>query len=159
MKAKTAEKVEQRVKSGVSLFTDYDIYLFKQGNHFRLFEKLGSHPMTVEGVSGTYFAVWAPNAKKVSVVGDFNYWNTQTHPLFPRWDSSGIFEGFIPGIGIGALYKFNIESNINGYKANRGDPFAVYWEEPPKTSPIVWNLDYEWHDEEWMKNRKKKTTL
>ena len=111
MKAKTAVKVEQRVKSGVSLFTDYDIYLFKQGNHFRLFEKLGSHPMTVEGVSGTYFAVWAPNAKKVSVVGDFNYWNTQTHPLFPRWDSSGIFEGFIPGIGIGALYKFNIESN------------------------------------------------
>lgn len=159
MKAKTAEKVEQRVKSGVSLFTDYDIYLFKQGNHFRLFEKLGSHPMTVEGVSGTYFAVWAPNAKKVSVVGDFNYWNTQTHPLFPRWDSSGIFEGFIPGIGIGALYKFNIESNINGYKANRGDPFAVYWEEPPKTSPIVWNLDYEWHDEEWMKNRKKNNSL
>jgi len=100
-----------------------------------------------------------PMPKKVSVVGDFNYWNTQTHPLFPRWDSSGIFEGFIPGIGIGALYKFNIESNINGYKANRGDPFAVYWEEPPKTSPIVWNLDYEWHDEEWMKNRKKNNSL
>ncbi len=159
MKAKTAEKVEQRVKSGVSLFTDYDIYLFKQGNHFRLFEKLGAHPMTVEGVSGTYFAVWAPNAKRVSVVGDFNYWNTQTHLLFSRWDSSGIFEGFIPGIGIGALYKFNIESNVNGYKANRGDPFAVYWEEPPKTSPIVWNLDYEWHDEEWMKNRKKYNSL
>lgn len=159
MKAKTAEKVEQRVKSGVSLFTDYDIYLFKQGNHFRLFEKLGSHPMTVEGVSGTYFAVWAPNAKKVSVVGDFNYWNTQTHPLFSRWDSSGIFEGFIPGIGIGALYKFNIESNVNGYKANRGDPFALYWEEPPKTSPIVWNLDYEWHDGEWMKTRKKNNSL
>ncbi len=159
MKAKTAEKVEQRVKSGVSLFTDYDIYLFKQGNHFRLFEKLGSHPMTVEGVNGTYFAVWAPNAKKVSVVGDFNYWNTQTHPLFPRWDSSGIFEGFIPGIGIGALYKFHIESNINGYKANRGDPFAVYWEEPPKTSPIIWNLDYQWHDDEWMKNRKKNNSL
>ncbi len=159
MKAKTAEKVEQRVKSGVSLFTDYDIYLFKQGNHFRLFEKLGAHPMTVEGVSGTYFAVWAPNAKKVSVVGDFNYWNTQTHPLFARWDSSGIFEGFIPGIGVGALYKFNIESNVNGYKANRGDPFAVYWEEPPKTSPIVWNLDYEWHDEAWMKNRKKNNSL
>ncbi len=159
MKAKTAEKAEQRVKSGVSLFTDFDIYLFKQGNHFRLFEKLGSHPMTVEGVSGTYFAVWAPNAKKVSVVGDFNYWNTQTHPLFSRWDSSGIFEGFIPGIGIGALYKFNIESNANGYKANRGDPFALYWEEPPKTSPVVWNLDYEWQDDEWMKNRKKNNSL
>ncbi len=159
MKAKTAEKVEQRVKTGVSLFTDYDIYLFKQGNHFRLFEKLGAHPMTVEGVNGTYFAVWAPNAKKVSVVGDFNYWNTQTHPLFSRWDSSGIWEGFLPGIGIGALYKFNIESNVNGYKANRGDPFALYWEEPPKTSPIVWNLDYEWHDSEWMKNRKKNNAL
>ncbi|HEX3020723.1 MAG TPA: 1,4-alpha-glucan branching protein GlgB [Chitinispirillaceae bacterium] len=159
MKAKTAEKVEQRVKSGVSLFSDYDIYLFKQGNHFRLFEKLGAHPMTVEGVNGTYFAVWAPNAKRVSVVGDFNYWNTQTHPLFSRWDSSGIWEGFLPGIGLGALYKFNIESNVNGYKANRGDPFALYWEEPPKTSPIVWNLDYEWHDSEWMKNRKKNNAL
>lgn len=159
MKAKTAEKQEQRVKNGVSLFTEYDIYLFKQGNHFRLFEKLGAHSMTVDGVNGTYFAVWAPNAKKVSVVGDFNYWNTQTHELFARWDSSGIWEGFLPGLGVGALYKFNIESNVNGYKANRGDPFAVYWEEPPKTSPVVWNLDYEWHDTDWMQNRKKNNSL
>lgn len=159
MKAKTAEKTEQRVRSDVSLFSDYDIYLFKQGNHFRLFEKLGAHPMTVEGVNGTYFAVWAPNAKKVSVVGDFNYWNTQTHQLNARWDASGIWEGFIPGIGLGSLYKFNIESNVNGYKANRGDPFALFWEEPPKTSPVVWNLDYQWNDTDWMKKRKKKNAL
>ena len=84
---------------------------------------------------------FGPNAKSICR-WRFQLLEYSDSPLFPRWDSSGIFEGFIPGIGIGALYKFNIESNINGYKANRGDPFAVYWEEPPKTSPIVWNLDY-----------------
>jgi len=159
MKAKTAEKPEQRVRGGISLFTDYDVYLFKEGNHFRLFEKLGAHPMTFEGTEGTYFAVWAPNAKLVSVVGDFNYWNPKSHQLFVRWDSSGIWEGFISGIGVGDLYKFHIESNVNTYQANKGDPFALYWEEPPRTSPIIWNLDYEWNDSEWMKNRKKNNSL
>jgi 1,4-alpha-glucan branching enzyme len=125
MKSKTtAEKPEPRVQSGVSLFSDFDIYLFKQGNHYRLFEKLGAHVMTVDDVKGTYFAVWAPNAKKVSVVGDFNHWNPETHPLAARWDGSGIWEGFITGIDTGTLYKFHIDSNYNGYKANRGDPFA-----------------------------------
>ena len=155
----TAEKPEPRVQSGVSLFTDFDVYLFKEGNHFRLFEKLGAHPMSVDGVKGTYFAVWAPNAKYVSVVGDFNYWNTQDHPLLMRWDGSGIWEGFIPGIDVGTLYKFHIDSNFNGYRANRGDPFAYFWEESPKTSPIVWTLDYEWNDSEWMKTRKKVNDL
>ncbi|HON11024.1 MAG TPA: 1,4-alpha-glucan branching protein GlgB [Chitinispirillaceae bacterium] len=160
MKSKTtAEKPEPRVQSGVSLFSDFDIYLFKQGNHYRLFEKLGAHVMTVDDVKGTYFAVWAPNAKKVSVVGDFNHWNPETHPLAARWDGSGIWEGFITGIDTGTLYKFHIDSNYNGYKANRGDPFAFFWEEPPKTSPIVWNLDYEWQDQEWMNERKEKNKL
>ena len=160
MKSKTtAEKPEPRVQSGVSLFSDFDVYLFKQGNHYRLFEKLGAHVMTVDDVKGTYFAVWAPNAKKVSVVGDFNHWNPETHPLTARWDGSGIWEGFITGIDTGTLYKFHIDSNYNGYKANRGDPFAFFWEEPPKTSPIVWNLDYEWQDQEWMNERKEKNKL
>jgi 1,4-alpha-glucan branching enzyme len=160
MKAKAAsERMDSRVKGGVTLFTDFDIYLFKEGNHFKLYEKLGSHTMTVDGVSGTYFAVWAPNAKTVSVVGDFNYWNPTTHPLFVRWDSSGIWEGFIPGIEEGALYKYHIESHVNGYKANRGDPFAFYWETPPKTSPVVWNLDYTWNDAQWMEDRKKVNDL
>jgi 1,4-alpha-glucan branching enzyme len=160
MKAKTAdERVDSRVKNGVTLFTDFDIYLFKEGNHFKLYDKFGSHTMTVDGVKGTYFAVWAPNAKSVSVVGDFNYWNPSTHPLFVRWDSSGIWEGFIPGIEAGALYKYHIESHVNGYKANRGDPFAYYWETPPKTSPVVWDLDYTWSDAQWMENRKNANDL
>ena len=145
--------------SGVSLFTDFDIYLFKEGNHFKLYDKLGAHPMTVDGVKGTYFAVWAPNAKSVSVTGDFNYWHPTTHPLFVRWDSSGIWEGFIPDINPGDKYKFHVESHVNGYRANRGDPFAFFWEVPPCTSPIVWSLDYEWNDAEWMKTRKKNNDL
>ena len=90
---------------GPSLFTEQDIYLFKEGNHFRLYEKLGSHPMTAEGTEGTYFAVWAPNAERVSVIGDFNGWNRDAHPLALRWDGSGIWEGLIPGVGKGRLYK------------------------------------------------------
>jgi 1,4-alpha-glucan branching enzyme len=154
MKAKKVEKKgNETQKKGMTLFTDYDIYLFKEGNHFHLYEKLGAHPMTVEGTDGTYFAVWAPNARKVSVVGDFNGWNEQAHQLNVRWDSSGIWEGFIPGVTRGMYYKFHLESNHNGYHANRGDPFAFYWEVAPKTSPIVWSLDYTWHDKDWMGKR------
>lgn len=160
MKSKTAvEKNENKVTNNVSLFSDFDIYLFKEGNHLKLYEKLGAHQMTVEGVEGCYFAVWAPNAQTVSIVGDFNHWNPKMHPLFARSDNSGIWEGFLSGIEQGTLYKFHVESSVNGYKANRGDPFALYWEVPPQTSPIVWNLDYTWHDEEWMKERKKVNEL
>lgn len=158
MKPLTTRKVE-KVQSGVTLLTDYDVYLFREGNHFRLFEKLGAHVMTVDKVKGTYFAVWAPNAKTVSVVGDFNSWDPKSHPLTSRWDSSGIWEGFIPGIEEGTLYKFHIDSNTGAYTANKGDPFAVHWEQPPATSPIVWNLDYEWSDKEWMEKRKTKNSL
>ncbi len=151
---------EQPVAPGsVTLLSDYDIYLFKEGNHFHLYDKLGAHPMTVDGVKGTYFAVWAPNAKNVSVVGDFNGWNTGKSPIYPRWDSSGIWEGFIPGIQAGMYYKFHVESHVNGYRANRGDPFAFYWEVAPKTSPIVWDLDYQWNDAQWMSERKSRNAL
>ncbi|MER3445593.1 MAG: 1,4-alpha-glucan branching enzyme [Candidatus Dadabacteria bacterium] len=143
----------------VSIITDHDIYLFKEGSHFKLYDKLGSHPMTVDGVQGTYFSVWAPNAKSVSVIGDFNKWSPESHILNVRWDGSGIWEGFIPGIQRGDIYKYHIVSNYNNYRVNKGDPFAFYYETPPKTASIVWDIRYEWGDNEWMKERYKVNAL
>ncbi|MBZ4035001.1 1,4-alpha-glucan branching protein GlgB [Flavobacterium sp. 17A] len=142
-----------------SLFTDFDIDLFKAGKHFKLFEKLGAHLTEVNGVKGVYFAVWAPTAHSVSVVGDFNYWTQGEHVLNVRWDSSGIWEGFIPEISKGALYKYKIQSGINGVITEKADPFALYCEKPPHTASVVWDLDYKWKDENWMKNRKEKNGL
>jgi len=142
-----------------SLFTDFDIDLFKAGKHFKLYEKLGAHLTEVNGVKGVYFAVWAPTAHSVSVVGDFNYWNSGEHVLNVRWDSSGIWEGFIPEISKGALYKYKIQSSINGVVTEKADPFALYCEKPPHTASVVWDLDYKWKDENWMQNRKDKNGL
>lgn len=139
--------------------TDLDVFLFKEGTHFQLFEKLGSHPMTIQGIEGTYFALWAPNAKQVSVIGDFNEWNRSTHHLFPRWDSSGIWEGFIPDVRQGAIYKYFILSKTSGVELEKGDPFAFTWETPPKTASVVWDLSYNWNEENWMKVREKKNHL
>ncbi|WP_119791107.1 1,4-alpha-glucan branching protein GlgB [Flavobacterium anhuiense] len=136
-----------------SLFTDFDIDLFKAGKHFRLYEKLGAHLTEVNGVKGVYFAVWAPTAQSVSVVGDFNYWTQGEHNLNVRWDSSGIWEGFIPNISKGALYKYKIQSNINCVITEKADPFALYCEKPPHTASVVWDLDYKWKDENWMQKR------
>ncbi|MDY0990181.1 1,4-alpha-glucan branching protein GlgB [Flavobacterium sp. CFBP9031] len=136
-----------------SLFTDFDIDLFKAGKHFRLYEKLGAHLIEVDGVKGVYFAVWAPTAHSVSVVGDFNYWTQGEHVLNVRWDSSGIWEGFIPDISKGALYKYKIQSSINGVITEKADPFARYCEKPPHTASVVWDLDYKWKDHNWMQNR------
>lgn len=160
MKAKNTTPAEKaQPVQGVSLFTEFDIYLFKEGNHFHLYDKLGAHPMTVDGVEGTYFAVWAPNARFVSVVGDFNGWNRASHPMGARWDSSGIWEVFVPNIGKGMYYKFHVKSGANDYEADRGDPFALYWETAPKTSPIIWDLEYSWSDAEWMEHRAEKNKL
>ncbi|AMM40370.1 glycogen branching protein [Candidatus Desulfofervidus auxilii] len=148
-----------KVRYDVSLFTDYDIYLFKQGNHFRLYEKLGAHLMTVNNIQGAFFGVWAPNAANVSVIGDFNGWNTETHPLRMREDGSGIWEGFIPHIKQGTLYKYHIVSKYNHYEVDKGDPYAFYWEVSPKTASIVWDLSYEWKDSAWMTNRYKSNNL
>ena len=142
-----------------SLLTDHDIYLFKEGNFFRSYEKLGSHIATAGDRKGVYFAVWAPNAESVSVIGDFNYWDPAANPLGVRWDSSGIWEGFIPDIGKGELYKYHIASKHQGYRIEKGDPFSFYWEVSPKTASIVWDLAYEWHDKEWMDNRYKQNSL
>ena len=142
-----------------SLFTDFDIDLFKAGKHFKLYEKLGAHLVEVNGVKGVYFAVWAPTAQSVSVVGDFNYWTGNEHQLQVRWDSSGIWEGFIPEITKGALYKYKIQSNINGIVTEKADPFALYCEKPPHTASVVWDLDYKWKDENWMQSRKETNGL
>ncbi len=142
-----------------SMLTDHDIYLFKEGNHFRLYEKLGSHIRTVNGLQGTFFAVWAPDAERVSVIGDFNGWNPRSHLLEARWDSSGIWEGFIPGIGHGALYKYHIVSKEGNYRVDKMDPFAFFLEVSPRTASIVWDLSYDWKDFEWMARRRESNSL
>lgn len=139
--------------------TDLDVFLFREGTHFQLFEKLGSHLTTIQGVEGTYFALWAPNAKQVSVIGDFNGWNRTMHPLFPRWDSSGIWEGFIPGVKQGAIYKYFILSKVNNLELEKGDPFAFVWETPPKTASVVWDLHHIWNEGDWLQVREKKNHL
>lgn len=140
-----------------SLFTDFDISLFRSGKHYKIYEKLGSHIVEVDGQWGTYFAVWAPSARSVSVIGNFNGWNSKEHPLFPRWDSSGIWEGFIPKIGRGELYKYHIHAQ-DGRHLQKGDPYALFWEIPPNTASIVWDLPYTWNDEAWLKQRREKAT-
>jgi 1,4-alpha-glucan branching enzyme len=142
-----------------SLLTDHDIYLFKEGSHFALYDKLGAHAALVNGVAGTHFAVWAPNAKYVSVIGDFNGWNAGSHPLNVRWDGSGIWEGFVPGVGPGAGYKYHISSAHRDYRAEKADPFAFFAETPPGTASVVWDLSYAWGDGEWMKNRRRANAL
>jgi 1,4-alpha-glucan branching enzyme len=144
---------------GPTLLSEYDIHLFKEGNFFKMFEKLGAHIMTAEGEKGTHFALWAPNAKGVSVIGDFNGWNPDTHPLAIRGDGSGIWEGFIPGLGTGSLYKFHIVSKHRKYKVEKGDPLGFCWEIAPRTATVIWDLDYQWEDKEWMMNRKEHNDL
>lgn len=142
-----------------SLFTEFDIELFKSGHHYRLYEKLGSHLTEVDGEKGTYFAVWAPSARSVSVIGDFNYWVEGDHQLNVRWDESGIWEGFIPGVEQGAVYKYKIHSHHNDVKTEKADPYAKRCEHPPKTASVVWDLKKEWKDRQWMKKRKSKNAL
>jgi 1,4-alpha-glucan branching enzyme len=156
---KEPQKKVGKVKNDASLLTDYDIYLFKEGKHFSLYDKLGAHTVHEKEKEGTHFSVWAPNAESVSVIGDFNGWNTESHRLQVRWDESGIWEGFIPGIGQGELYKYHIHSMHHGYTVDKGDPFGYFWESPPNTSSIVWDLRYEWKDSSWIDSRKTHNSL
>ena len=156
LKAKTGE---QPVSQKVTLLTEDDLYLFNEGSHFRLYEKLGAHLLTTEdGQEGAYFAVWAPDAEQVFVIGDFNGWDKASHPLYSQ-GQSGIWERFIPGVGKGALYKYRINSRYRGYKVGKADPYAFYNEIPPKTASVVWSLEYSWGDQEWMKKRHERNTL
>jgi 1,4-alpha-glucan branching enzyme len=138
-----------------TLLSEQDLYLYNEGSHFRIYDKLGAHLMEYDGQKGVYFAVWAPNAKKVTVVGDFNEWNKTKNPLHLR-GSSGIWEGFVPGVEKGAPYKYHISSHLQGYKAEKVDPVAFHAEVPPKSASVVWDLDYQWNDAAWMKERKKR---
>lgn len=142
-----------------SFFTEFDIDLFKAGKHYRLYEKLGSHTIHLNGQEGTYFAVWAPSASSVSVVGDFNYWMEAEHSLQVRWDSSGIWEGFIPHVGKGTVYKYAIRSKLSSDKIEKADPFAKRCEHPPKTGSIVWDDSHVWNDQNWMQQRASKNNL
>ncbi len=142
-----------------SLFSDFDISLFKAGKHYRLYEKFGAHLTEVNGEKGVYFAVWAPSAKSVSVIGDFNYWMEGEHPLNVRWDGSGIWEGFIPGVEKGTKYKYKIQSHHNDMSLEKADPYALRCEHPPNTASIVWDLDYKWKDKKYMSSRKDKNSL
>jgi 1,4-alpha-glucan branching enzyme len=136
----------------VTLLSEQDIFLFNEGSHFRLYEKLGSHLLSAGAGQETYFAVWAPDAEQVCVIGDFNDWNKTKHPLKPR-DRSGIWEGVIPEAVKGARYKYHIVSRYNDYRVDKADPFGVYNETPPETGSIVWDLEYRWNDQAWMAKR------
>jgi 1,4-alpha-glucan branching enzyme len=136
----------------VSLLGEQDLYLFNEGSHYRMFDKLGAHVMDPGSGLGTSFGVWAPNAREVSVIGAFNQWNPKTHLLRAR-GSSGIWEGFVPGVGKGTLYKFHIESHHHGHRADKTDPFGVFHEKAPRTASVVWDLDYQWSDRDWMQKR------
>ena len=138
--------------------SDDDIYLFNEGSHFRLYEKLGAHLLRGEKTNGCHFAVWAPDAEQVCVVGNFNDWSEESHPLHPR-GQSGIWQGFIPAVGRGTLYKYHIASRYNGYRVNKADPFSIFNEIPPKTASIVWDLEYAWGDQEWMAQRRQRSGL
>jgi 1,4-alpha-glucan branching enzyme len=139
--------------------SDHDVYLFKEGSHGRLYEKLGSHPGTMDGADGTWFGVWAPNAARVSVIGDFNDWNRDRNSLQVRQDGSGIWEGFVPGAAHGNCYKYFIESRHGGTLLEKGDPFAFAWEAPPQTASRIWSLKYDWQDADWMATRSSANAL
>jgi len=138
-----------------SLLTDEDLHLFNEGNHFCLYEKLGAHCMKVDGESGVYFAVWAPNAEKVHVIGDFNGWNRRAHPLNPK-QQSGIWEGFLSGVKKGDIYKYYIQSNHHGIKTEKADPFSFYSEVPLKSGSIVWDSSYQWQDDNWVSKERQR---
>lgn len=142
-----------------SLFGDQDVYHFKEGTHYRLYDKLGAHETNVDGKQGYYFAVWAPFAKYVAVIGDFNGFDKGAHPLSHRNDGTGVWEGFIEGVQRGDAYKYYIESHIDGHTQEKGDPYAIYWEEPPKSASRTWELDYAWDDADWMRERKSKNAI
>ena len=139
------------------VLTDFDLYLIGEGTHYKNYEKLGAHVKTVDGVKGVHFAVWAPNAKRVSVIGDFNRWDGRRHPM-RMLGSSGIWEIFIPGLEEGNLYKFEIRSKYHKYIEQKADPFAFFYEVRPKSAAVVYSIEnrHAWQDKEWMEQRKRK---
>jgi len=146
------------VRHDITFLSDDDLYLFSEGSHHKLYEKLGAHILKIDDAPGTHFTVWAPNAREVHVIGDFNKWNRVSHPLQMR-GKSGIWEGFISGVGAGAVYKYYIISRYRNHTVEKADPFASFYEIPPKTASVVCDLDYKWRDQTWMKNRRERNSL
>ncbi|HEY3107287.1 MAG TPA: 1,4-alpha-glucan branching enzyme, partial [Chloroflexota bacterium] len=145
--------MQQTIRHDISLLSEDDLYLFNEGRHLKIYARLGAHPHQADGVAGTYFATWAPNAHLVSVVGHFNGWMPGAHPLAHR-GQSGVWEGFIPGVGKGEIYKFHVESRHHAYRADKADPYGFWHEVPPRSGSVVWELDYQWGDDEWMATRR-----
>src|SRR5947209_9220870 len=138
----TARATDNQVQPAApqSMLTDFDLYLFNEGTHVRVYEKLGAHPaVSGDGTSGTRFAVWAPNAESVSVIGDFNHWNWQATPLTNR-GNSGIWEGFIPNLGPGTLYKYSIKPRTSWQRIEKADPYGFAAELRPGTASVVWDI-------------------
>jgi len=156
--SKTTEPSTPLIPAIPGQLTDQDLYLFNEGRHYRVYDKLGAHLTNIGGKAGTAFSVWAPNARKVSVTGSFNDWNQDSHQLQPR-GSSGIWEGFIAGAGKGTLYKFHIVSREKGHVGEKADPFGVWHEIAPRTASVVWDLDYQWGDQGWMKAQASRQSL
>jgi 1,4-alpha-glucan branching enzyme len=136
-----------------TLIRDQDLHFFNEGTHSRLFNHFGGHLVEFDGQRGAYFAVWAPNARRVSVIGDFNGWKADVNVLRPL-AHSGIWEGFIPGLDRGTIYKYHIVSHYNGYTVDKADPYGFLHETPPRTASVLWDLEYQWNDGEWMNRRR-----
>src|SRR5579863_4446708 len=145
------------IQEGIpSLFSDFDLYLFGQGKNYRIYEKMGAHIRTVNGMTGVNFAVWAPNALTVSVIGDFNDWNRATTPMYRRHNDLGVWECFVPGLLAGALYKFAIYSRYNNYTVDKTDPYGQAFELRPLTASIVTDIHkHTWQDSTWIQERGK----
>ncbi len=144
---------------GPSLLQEMDLHLFREGSHFRLYDRLGAHLRTLDGQQGACFGVWAPNAESVSVVGDFNGWSPDAHPLQVQHDGSGVWEGFIPGLVQGERYKFRVRSRYNGYWADKTDPFSKTIESGLGKASVLWDLGYAWQDQAWMEARGQANSL
>jgi 1,4-alpha-glucan branching enzyme len=141
-----------------SIFSEADVRNFQAGTHYQLYNFFGNKQFEVNGVAGTYFAVWAPSATAVYVTGNFNGWDQLSHPLHVRPDASGIWEGFIPGVGAGEMYKYYIHG-FEGVRLNKADPFAHYAQKRPETASITWQTNFNWSDNNWLNNRKQKNAL
>jgi len=143
-----------------TIFSDFDLYLFGQGKHYRIYEKMGAHPVNINGVEGVHFAVWAPNARTVSVIGDFNGWNRSANPMHLRHNDLGVWECFIPGLRVGTLYKYAILSRFNHYAVDKTDPYGFAFELRPNTASIVTDIhQHKWQDDAWMEQRGKHQEL
>jgi 1,4-alpha-glucan branching enzyme len=157
--AKTSKKKTQPAQPAQSHITELDVHLFREGRHFRLYDKLGSHLTEIDGAPGASFTLWAPNAKAVSLIGDFNGWNPKEHPMNVRWDGSGIWEAFLPNAQQGMIYKYHITSQHRKHIVEKADPFAMHAETPPKTGSVIWDNSYKWSDSDWMKSRSRANAL